>query len=572
MRILLLCSAFNGLSQRAWLQLREEGHEVTVELALSADVIVSAVARFDPDLIICPFLRERVPSEVWSRYRTIIVHPGPKGDRGPSSLDWAITTGASEWGVTALQAVDEMDAGPIWATRTFPLGPGDVRKSAVYNGPVVDAAIELIRDVVAKAADPAFAPEPLDDNRPDVIGRLRPAMRAADREFSWREPTVTILRRIGAADGSPGVRTTLCDVPLAVFDAHAGPAVPGVPGTIALRSHDAVLVRTGDGGIWVGQVRLAGSVKLPATTVLAPHLKSVPEVLQPLDEPEAGRAEVSYRRDGDVGVVTFDFYNGAMSTGHCRRLATALRHATTQPTRVLLIRGGDVFCNGIHLNVIDAAPSPALEAWRNINAIDDVCREIITCTSQFVVASVRGNAGAGGVMLALGADRVFMRAGAVLNPHYRTMGLYGSEYWTYVLPRRVGDLEAARLTQECLPIGAVQAERIGLVDRVLPAADFDLLVAEHAGQLAGHDEYQRLLEQKQTARAAAELRKPLEAHRVEELAEMSRDIFDDRNGFADARRAFVTKQKPSVTPARLAVHRISSPGATEIDAVARFAS
>ena len=89
MRILLLCSAFNGLSQRAWIELRHEGHDVTVELAINEATIVSAVALADPDLIICPFLRERVPVEVWARYPTIIVHPGPKGDRGPSSLDWA---------------------------------------------------------------------------------------------------------------------------------------------------------------------------------------------------------------------------------------------------------------------------------------------------------------------------------------------------------------------------------------------------------------------------------------------------------------------------------------------------
>ena len=37
------------------------------------------------------------------------------------------------WGVTALQAVEEMDAGPIWATRTFPVGAP--RKSELYNGP-----------------------------------------------------------------------------------------------------------------------------------------------------------------------------------------------------------------------------------------------------------------------------------------------------------------------------------------------------------------------------------------------------------------------------------------------------
>ncbi len=559
MRVLLLCSGFNGLSQRAWLALRDAGHDVSVELATSAEAMVSAVGLFEPDLIICPFLRERVPVEVWGRYRTIIVHPGPKGDRGPSSLDWALLTGAPEWGVTALQAVEEMDAGPIWATRTFQL-PADGRKSVVYNGPVADAAIELIGEVVAKAADPSFVPEPLDYTRPDVTGQLRPAMKAVDREFSWSDPTETILRHIGAADGSPGVRTTLFDVPVWVFDARPGPTLPGLAGTVVLRSHDAVLVRTGDGGVWVGHVRTAASVKLPATTVLAPYLKGVPERLEPLgdDGDDGGWREISYRRHGDVGVVSFEFYNGAMSTSQCRRLTTALRHAGAQDTKVLVVRNrGDVFSNGIHLNVIHAAPSPAVEAWRNINAIDDVCREIITCTGQLVVTALGGNAGAGGVMLALGADRVIARDTVVLNPHYQTMGLYGSEYWTYVLPRRVGDLQASRLTQQCLPIGAGHAERIGLLDRVVSGrrSEFDQAVLDHAAELAARPDHRQLVEQKQAARAAAEARKPLDAYRVEELAEMSRDIFDDRHGFTDARRAFVTKQKPTTTPGHLATHR-----------------
>ena len=115
MRVMLLCSSFNGLSQRAWIDLRNAGHDVVVQLGADSTAVGAAVSTFDPELIICPFLRERVPAEVWDRYRTIIIHPGPMGDRGPSSLDWAITDGEPLWGVTALQAVQEMDAGPIWA-------------------------------------------------------------------------------------------------------------------------------------------------------------------------------------------------------------------------------------------------------------------------------------------------------------------------------------------------------------------------------------------------------------------------------------------------------------------------
>ena len=116
-RILLLVTAFNGLSQRAWCALREAGHDVGVQLATGAADMIEGVRRADPELIVCPFLKDRVPAEVWQKWRTVIIHPGPVGDRGPSSLDWAIAEGARTWGVTALQAVEEMDAGPIWATR-----------------------------------------------------------------------------------------------------------------------------------------------------------------------------------------------------------------------------------------------------------------------------------------------------------------------------------------------------------------------------------------------------------------------------------------------------------------------
>ncbi len=296
------------------------------------------------------------------------------------------------------------------------------------------------------------------------------------------------------------------------------------------------------------------SIKLPTTVALCDHLTGVPEVLDPPAQSpdQAGIRDIAYQRVGRVGILSFDFYNGAMSSGDCRRLATALRRAAALDTRVLVIRGGETFSNGIHLNVIEAAANPATEAWHNINAIDDVCREIITCTNQIVVAAVAGNAGGGGAVLPLGADRVVLRDGVVLNPHYRTMGLYGSEYWTYVLPRRVGDDEARRLTEQCQPIGAEEATRIGLADRLVPGSreEFDQTVSEYAAALAMRDDYDRLLEAKCAGRVEDERRRPLDTYRVQELAEMSRDIYGDRHDFAATRRAFVTKQpRPATTPA-----------------------
>lgn len=563
-RILLLCSAFNGLSQRTWIELRRAGHDVTVELAIDEETMVEAVELARPELIIGPFLKDRVPERIWKNHRTVIVHPGPPGDRGPSSLDWAITEGVPEWGVTALQAVEEMDAGPIWGWRTFPLPEQPPKKSSVYNGPVAEAAVALVHEVVAKAADPYFLPEPLDYERPEVTGRLRPAMRQDDRAFRWSDPTSRILRRVRAADGAPGVRTTLCGVEVRVFDAEEGPRVSAEPGTVAARSGGRVLVATGDGGLWIGHLTVGapggpGAIKLPAATALGSLVEGVasadPSVL-PADR-GYGDGEIVYRRSGTVGVLTFDFYNGAMSTEQCLRLTAGLRHAARQDTRVLLLRGGEVFSNGIHLNAIEAAEDPEGEAWRNIQAIDDVCREIITCSSQLTVASVGGGAGAGGVMLALGADRVLVRQGAVLNPHYATMGLFGSEYWTYVLPRRVGGAAAAALTGECLPIGAEQAVELGVADEALGGSrpEFEEAALAYARRLADRGNFERVLQAKNDLRRADERHRPLETYRVAELAEMSRDIFDDRNGFREARRSFVHKRRAEATPAHLADHR-----------------
>src|SRR5579885_1581334 len=122
--------------------------------------------------------------------------------------------------------------------------------------------------------------------------------------------------------------------------------------------------------------------------------------------------DITYQEKEDAGYIAFDFYNGAMSTDQCRRLREAFLFARTRPTKVIVLLGGrDFFANGIHLNVIEAAADPAHESWRNINAIDDLVHEILTTMSHLVIAGLRGNAGAGGAMLALAADHVYARNG-----------------------------------------------------------------------------------------------------------------------------------------------------------------
>src|SRR5262249_22849784 len=157
---------------------------------------------------------------------------------------------------------------------------------------------------------------------------------------------------------------------------------------------------------------------------------------------------IAYTEEADVGYLSFDFYKGAMSTTQCYRLRNTFLYARSRPTRVIALLGGrDFWSNGIDLNAIEASVDPAEESWRNINAIDDLIVEILNTTGHLVIAGLRGNAGAGGAMLALAADRIYAMSGVVLNPQYRSMGPYGSEYWTHPLPRLVGHRRALPLTE-----------------------------------------------------------------------------------------------------------------------------
>ena len=99
MRILLVASAYNGLCQRAHIELALRRHEVSVELFIDEEAIREGIALFEPDLVICPFLKQHIPDDICKRHTCIIIHPGIKGDRGPSSLDWAILDGVEKWGV-----------------------------------------------------------------------------------------------------------------------------------------------------------------------------------------------------------------------------------------------------------------------------------------------------------------------------------------------------------------------------------------------------------------------------------------------------------------------------------------
>ncbi len=550
MRILLLTHAFNSLSQRLYVELAALGHELSVELDINDAVTEEAVVLFRPHLILAPYLRRAIPESVWREQLCLILHPGIVGDRGPSALDWAILRGEREWGVTLLQAEAEMDAGPVWANGTFPMRVA--KKSSLYRNEVTEAAVSVVMTALDRLTDyqaGSWRPERV------PLRPMLPLMKQADRAIDWtRDDTATVLAKLNCGDGFPGVEDSLFGQPSHLYNARAV-AGSGVPGELLGRNGDGVVRATLDGAVRIGHVRRKDrvpAIKLP-TALAFPELAGLPEW------PATDSEEIRYEESDQVGYLRFDFYNGAMGTAACQRLLASYEAARQRPTKVIVLMGGtDFFSNGLDLNRIEAADSPPDESMSNIEAMDDLCLAVIRTENQLTISALGGNAGAGGAFLALAADLVWARRGVILNPHYKNMGnLYGSEYWTYLLPRRVGAERSATIMRHRLPLGTAEAKALGFLDECFGTglAEFQAAVRQRAAALAGAPDFADRLAAKVRSRTEDEAGKPLESYRAEELAHMKRNFYGFDPSYHVARHHFVDKTPHSWTPRHLARHR-----------------
>lgn len=559
MKILLFCSSYNGLSQTIHQELKNSNHEVSIEFAISSQHLEEAVFLFKPDLILAPFLKQIIPSSIYENNLCLIFHPGIIGDRGPSSLDWAILKEKKQWGVTVLEATKDIDGGNIWASSNFKM-PKNRSKASIYRDEVTKASIICLHKVLENYKNKEFKAFALDYKK--AKGNIHPLMTQKDRELDFsKDKAVTILKKINASDSFPGVLTTLLEEEYFLYGAHLDNEISiknSIPGQIIAKRNSAIAIATIDKVIWITHLRKKekNSYKLPSTIVLKDKLKGIKENRIPLllEEKRETFYEISYKQKDEIGYLYFDFYNGAMSIEQCVRLKYAYEVALTKDIKILVLMGGkEFFSNGIHLNIMEESLKSDEDGWSNIHAMNDIVKTILETSEIITVASLGSNAGAGGAILALACDFVVAKQSSIINPHYKTLGLHGSEYWTYLLPKKIGSKEAYRLVNEMLPINTKEALKINFCDKVYK--DDNYLKELQLFALSLEDDFYDFLDLKAKRRKEDEKIKTLDSYRKEELAHMHKSFFDKDSLFNSLRCEFVYKKHLLQTPRRLAKHR-----------------
>jgi putative two-component system hydrogenase maturation factor HypX/HoxX len=426
--------------------------------------MIREVKEFNPDIVFSPFLKKYIPEEIFNQYPTFLLHPGVKGDKGAYSLEHIVADSKDEWGVVILKVNENLDGGDIYLEEKFKVV--SKRKSSIYRNELSDSALQAIKYF--------FENYSKIEPTPQLPTPLHSPITQKDIRIDWeRDTTKEIIKKINTLDSFPGVKDNILALEVELFGAweeeRLGYDNKIPPKTVLAKRDGAICLKTIDKAVWISHLKEPHRFKLPATYVLKDRLQGVKEDRIPLifDKSYKSFYEISCDIKDNIAYLYFNFLNGAMSSAQSIRLKYAVEYLSEEVDAIVLMGGDDFFSNGIHLNILEDSQKKGEDGWENINAINNLIETILFNTQTIIVTYFRKNAGAGGVFLGLSGDFIVGRSGVVLNPHYKTLGLTGSEYHTYTLPKRVGKDIAKKLLDECLPIDMEMAKDIGVLDEVI---------------------------------------------------------------------------------------------------------
>jgi 2-(1,2-epoxy-1,2-dihydrophenyl)acetyl-CoA isomerase len=165
-------------------------------------------------------------------------------------------------------------------------------------------------------------------------------------------------------------------------------------------------------------------------------------------------------------------------------LRTVFGEVGTSPDdRVLVLTGvGDAFSSGADLKEFGGGvsyPHPV----QFVRSVGEVCLALHQIPKP-TIAKVNGLATGAGLNLALGCDLIVASDRARLCEIFARRGLSVDFGGSWVLPRLVGLHRAKELVLLADWVSAEEAERMGLVNRVVPHEELDAFVADWADRLA----------------------------------------------------------------------------------------
>lgn len=191
------------------------------------------------------------------------IHPSllPKY-RGSTPIETAILNGDDITGVSVMQLVKKMDAGPLYGFGEIPLD-GDETKQMLYEM-LSDLGAQLLLRILPSVLNNTAVP--IEQDHPQAT--FTKQITKTDGIINWKESNIEIERKIRAYSGWPGAKTKIAQKDVEIISANLL-NYSGTPGKAFKTENNELAVYCGEGSILIEKIKPAGKNEMTSGAFLA---------------------------------------------------------------------------------------------------------------------------------------------------------------------------------------------------------------------------------------------------------------------------------------------------------------
>lgn len=189
--------------------------------------------------------------------------------RGAAPIQHAILAGDPVTGVSLMKMEKGLDTGPVYASRSTPIGPTET--AGELHDRLSRLGAELAADALPRVLDGKLEAVPQDER----AATYAPKIEKSDARLDWRLPAEDLARRVRAYHPWPIAFAEVSDG--RVLRVHAASVLPGAetggapPGRILAATRAGIDVATGRGVLRVTRVQPPSSRPMDVAAYLAAH-------------------------------------------------------------------------------------------------------------------------------------------------------------------------------------------------------------------------------------------------------------------------------------------------------------
>ena len=221
--------------------------------------VLDEMRSFNTDLCVMAYVTLFVPEAAREipKHGSICFHPSllPK-HRGPSSINWAIISGATKTGLTIFWPSDGLDEGDILLQKGVDVDQDDTL-GIVYFQKIFPLGVEAVLESI----DLVRSGNPPRIKQDESKATYESWCKHEDAKIDWTRPVSEVYNLIRGTNPQPGAWTTHNGDVLKIFDCSMS-EVSGTPGVVKEISEDGIIVSAKGGGLLIQRVRPENDKKI----------------------------------------------------------------------------------------------------------------------------------------------------------------------------------------------------------------------------------------------------------------------------------------------------------------------